>query len=550
VAILTLFEEFADDIGSSEHDLGTDVLKVGLVTSVAAVAASDTTPAWGDYSANEVSGTGYSAGGAEITNDTYTEADGIGTLDGDDVSWSYNAAGFTDARYAVLYNSSHASDRAIGFVDFGEDVSLRDGDVSLRWGSSGILIVEIWGAEMQDGVYYVSVNGNDSWSGKSWARPKATIAAAIALLNDAYPAEGGKIYLDQGRHDIDELAITTPGVHIQGASPSATQLLIDSAATYGIKASGAWRLTVTDLMICCENGFEGRAIWLDDDSDWCVLDRVWFHYIGHDYTGDVDVDTDPCCIYLRGITDWCDWHKFTNCEFWNCYRGIVSRQQANSTLMSSTMRNMIMKCVHVGESSSAHGIVIDGCWFAGQSGTETGYMIELTGSGGFSNTRISNCQTELHNNDVKDHIRCDARNVVIANHYFGGGGSSGDTPVGLYLDTNSRGCVVSNYRRSGTGGGPPAILDYGSSGSNQIWPGDWEDTPSAMADTWSATASKTITADTTSGDATTYLTANRPVKVGKHIVNVDTITDDDTVVLTTAVTVSGATVYRLNWDLN
>ena len=138
------FEEFALDIGKGVHDFTSDTLKLALVDDTITPAADDGTPVWGDYSANEVSGTGYTAGGEALSGVTYTEAAGVATLDDTgNVSWSQNGAGFTDAYWAILYNDDAASDQAIGFIDLGGPVSLVDGDVTVTWNASGIITITV-----------------------------------------------------------------------------------------------------------------------------------------------------------------------------------------------------------------------------------------------------------------------------------------------------------------------------------------------------------------------------------------------------------------------
>ena len=144
---LTLFEEFADEFGKGAHNLNGATLKLGLIDDSVAPTAADTTPTWGDYSGNEVSTAGnYTADGETLTYSGVTrwgEADGVGTLDADDITISQDGSGFTDAYYAILYNDDHASDAAIGFLDLGGPVSEQDGDVTISWNASGILTVTI-----------------------------------------------------------------------------------------------------------------------------------------------------------------------------------------------------------------------------------------------------------------------------------------------------------------------------------------------------------------------------------------------------------------------
>jgi len=140
----TVFEEFSLDIGSKVHDLDGDTLKVGLIDSTAAPTGADATPRWSDYSANEV-GTGgnYVANGATLASSSYTEASGVATLDANNVTWSQNASGFTDAYYAVVYNDTASNDEALCFIDLDGPVSEVAGDVTITWNSSGIITVTV-----------------------------------------------------------------------------------------------------------------------------------------------------------------------------------------------------------------------------------------------------------------------------------------------------------------------------------------------------------------------------------------------------------------------
>lgn len=138
------FEEFSLDLGSGVHNLASDTLKLALVDDTITPTAADATPRWADYSANEVSGTNYTAGGYELTGVGYTEAGGVSTLDDTgNVTWSQHASGFTDAYWAILYNDDAAADQAIGFIDMGGPVSLQDGDVTVTWNASGIVTVSV-----------------------------------------------------------------------------------------------------------------------------------------------------------------------------------------------------------------------------------------------------------------------------------------------------------------------------------------------------------------------------------------------------------------------
>jgi len=140
----TFFQTFRRDIGLEHHQLETDVVKLGLITSADAPAAADADPRWGaggttNLSATEVTpGGNYSAGGPAVANNTYTFSGGTATFDGDDVSIAQNAANPTDARWGILYNDTDTGKRAIGFLDLGAVINLALGPFSVTWNASGI----------------------------------------------------------------------------------------------------------------------------------------------------------------------------------------------------------------------------------------------------------------------------------------------------------------------------------------------------------------------------------------------------------------------------
>jgi hypothetical protein len=140
------FEEFSLDLVNGVHNLGSDTLKVALIDNAATEPVAGTaTPEWAaDFSGNEVSGTGYTAGGETLSGTSTAEAAGVATLDDTgNVLWSQNAAGPTDIYWAILYNDTAASKECIGFLDMGGPVSLVDGDVTITWNASGILTVTV-----------------------------------------------------------------------------------------------------------------------------------------------------------------------------------------------------------------------------------------------------------------------------------------------------------------------------------------------------------------------------------------------------------------------
>ena len=99
--------------GTHNFSNGGDAFKVALYTSSASLDASTTA-----YStSNEVSGSGYSAGGATLTNVTPTTSGTTAYVDFADVTFSNSTI---TARGCLIYNSSD-SNKAVAVFDFGSD---------------------------------------------------------------------------------------------------------------------------------------------------------------------------------------------------------------------------------------------------------------------------------------------------------------------------------------------------------------------------------------------------------------------------------------------
>lgn len=125
--------------GSGPIDWDTDTIKVMLVTS-AYTPAPTTDNFINDVSANEVSGTNYTAGGETIGSISIVESAGVSTVDGADVVWLQNAAGFSNARYAVIYKDTGTPTTSplVGYIDLTTDKSNVNGDLTIQWGAQGI----------------------------------------------------------------------------------------------------------------------------------------------------------------------------------------------------------------------------------------------------------------------------------------------------------------------------------------------------------------------------------------------------------------------------
>ena len=97
------------------------------------------------YDANEVSGTGWAAGGVALTSTAFTEAvTGSAVFDAADVSEATTT--LTSAMCGLIYADALAGNNAICLVDFVTAVSTVAGTLTITWtapGSGGIFNIDL-----------------------------------------------------------------------------------------------------------------------------------------------------------------------------------------------------------------------------------------------------------------------------------------------------------------------------------------------------------------------------------------------------------------------
>ena len=120
---------FKAEILDEQHDLVADTLKIALFTSSANLGASTTAHS----TSNEVSGTGYTAGGETLTSKAVSTTGTTAHFDAADPTWT--SASFT-ARGALIYNSTN-SDKAIAVLDFGGDFTVSSGTFKIIFPAAG-----------------------------------------------------------------------------------------------------------------------------------------------------------------------------------------------------------------------------------------------------------------------------------------------------------------------------------------------------------------------------------------------------------------------------
>ena len=139
-----LYGQFLSQALNKEIDWDTDTIKVALLTN-SYTPDQDAHNYYDDVVANEVSGTGYTAGGNTLANktNTYNSGTNVIVLDADDTTWSSSTI---TARYAVVYDATPATNATkplIGYVDFGSDQSSSNGNFTITWDATGIVRITV-----------------------------------------------------------------------------------------------------------------------------------------------------------------------------------------------------------------------------------------------------------------------------------------------------------------------------------------------------------------------------------------------------------------------
>ena len=120
---------FKAEILDEQHDLVADTIKIALYTSSASLGAGTTA-----YSTtNEITGSGYTAGGVALSSKTVDTSGTTAYFDAADPSWT--SASFT-ANGALIYNDTN-SDKAIAVLAFGGDFTVAGGTFQIVFPAAG-----------------------------------------------------------------------------------------------------------------------------------------------------------------------------------------------------------------------------------------------------------------------------------------------------------------------------------------------------------------------------------------------------------------------------
>ncbi len=133
-----IYNSFKQKIMDGSIDLDTDTIKLALVTATYAP-NQDTHEDFADVT-NEISGTGYTAGGQALTTKAVTKdtTDDEGVFDADNVVWGTSTL---TARAGILYKDTGTPGTSwlICYFDFVSDQSSSGDDFTVAFDAEGIV---------------------------------------------------------------------------------------------------------------------------------------------------------------------------------------------------------------------------------------------------------------------------------------------------------------------------------------------------------------------------------------------------------------------------
>lgn len=150
---ITWFKQALLDLGKALHNIDTATIKVGIIKSAANGGFDPTAtladPRWGTGGTTNLSTGQVTTGGTSYTapltlaSKTWAAVSNNPTLAANTISLAQDASGFTNGRWAIIYNDTDAGKRALAYVDLGADRSLVTGPLSIDWYGVGNEILNL-----------------------------------------------------------------------------------------------------------------------------------------------------------------------------------------------------------------------------------------------------------------------------------------------------------------------------------------------------------------------------------------------------------------------
>ena len=138
------------DLGNKIHNLASDALQLGIVTTATVPSMSTAGPHWGgtgttNFATNQVGTGGGYTGPITLASVTWTNVSGVLTLRATDVVIPQNASGFSNGAYGIIFNNTDANKRAIAYVELSAagTSSIVSGSLTIDWQGSGTDVLRI-----------------------------------------------------------------------------------------------------------------------------------------------------------------------------------------------------------------------------------------------------------------------------------------------------------------------------------------------------------------------------------------------------------------------
>jgi hypothetical protein len=126
-------------LANKEADLN-EATKIKVMLTTSTYTPNQDTHDYKDDVTNEVTGTGYTAGGAVVATLSLTTTLNVLTLDGADTTWGTSTI---TARRAVCYytTGTDGTSPLLFWIDFGEDKASSGGDFTIQWAAGGLATI-------------------------------------------------------------------------------------------------------------------------------------------------------------------------------------------------------------------------------------------------------------------------------------------------------------------------------------------------------------------------------------------------------------------------
>lgn len=135
----TIRDAFKNAIALNYGGTSPDTINIALFNNTG-TPAQDTDPATynvAPYNANEVSGTGWAAGGVALVSPTMTLVAGVGVMfDANDVSQAGTT--LTSVRGCAIYDNTLSPKCVLMAITFGADFSTVAGTFAITWDANGL----------------------------------------------------------------------------------------------------------------------------------------------------------------------------------------------------------------------------------------------------------------------------------------------------------------------------------------------------------------------------------------------------------------------------